>query len=1168
MKKRFIALLLCCVMLLTLSPSLISAASADDDVADALVTDTAGEMQNQSVADVTDTEPTTDGSGDTTGSDGTDAPGTEPVIESAGESETLKECTCDPKPAEGEAHKESCPLYEESETDESAESGEADKAKVTDTSAEAAGDQPAEQPVESEIITPAVNFTNVAPFLAPVTGASRQLSTRGATTFALAKNEPTDSGDNGVVLNKTATANSDGTYTITLEAYATGEKVITETKKDVPTDIILVLDQSGSMDESMSTYAFREYTGKSNGNYYDLRHNNNGNSGNLYYQLEDGSYATVSVTRTQGESTYTYTECPSDWENDKTGSIGDRNPDDYWKYSENLYVKVGEEYQEVKLQRDWVWESILSGYYKYTYTFPDNSPFVSKRDGTSPGDFDGKGPLYYRSETAGEYTYTYTYTDADGMTQTIGSSTGANTIPTEFTLYERYSTGSVERLSALKTAVTTFTNAVAKKAAGTDGALGTADDVNHRIAVVGFANCGTNMSYENTEIFIGNNAYGYGNAAQGIYGTAFQDMSTNAGKNNVLASVDRLDANGSTYVDCGLDLANGIFGANPVPTGEKRNRVVIVFTDGAPGYNGEYSGRDYGSSGDAAAAANQALTKVSTTKNTYGATVYTVGIFSGADATSAGNDTGNATQRANWFMQTLSSNNGTPQKPSYYLSAADANSLNNIFQQISDQIETGGSGTTLGSEAVIKDIISPQFTLPEGATVANITLETYSYTGEGQWSKNLSAMDAEATIEGSQVSVTGFDFSENWCGTETNNGTTTYRGNKLVISFTVSPKAGFLGGNNVYTNADAGVYVNSNSEEPVLIFDRPQVNVPIKDVTVTAADKNVYLLGGLTAEQLKSGATVKVGDVVLDLTKSNYGLADWQTAYVNITAAVKDKDGNAVTDLTGLTEDTTYTVSVTVAPKTNGTGASGTPAAAKSNTGTDNINVFKPELTFEDSAVYYGDTAPNCTGNLTDTKWKHGDTASTTVTMIGTAPELTLTYTPEEGKIDTSNKINTKQDIAVDVAVKIGEVPGTEYATFMHQACNPACGWSETALDGSPAFLLHVNTCTLTITKTGGTNGEPYVFTVKKDGEKYTEVTIVGNNSEIICELPVGTYTIVEDTGWSWRYPNPTYTEEVVLSAVQDSGNIICTNKPENNLWLNGFSTVVKNIYDPARVEQ
>ena len=128
MKKRIAALLLCSVMLLTLSPNLISPAAADDDVVDAVVTDTAGDKQNQTVADVTDTEPTTDGSGDATGSDDTAAPDSEPVIESAGESETLQECTCDPKPAEGKAHKEGCPLHEKSAADESAESGEADKA--------------------------------------------------------------------------------------------------------------------------------------------------------------------------------------------------------------------------------------------------------------------------------------------------------------------------------------------------------------------------------------------------------------------------------------------------------------------------------------------------------------------------------------------------------------------------------------------------------------------------------------------------------------------------------------------------------------------------------------------------------------------------------------------------------------------------------------------------------------------------------------------------------------------------------------------------------------------------------------------------------------------------------------------------------------------------------
>ena len=52
-------------------------------------------------------------------------------------------------------------------------------------------------------------------------------------------------------------------------------------------------------------------------------------------------------------------------------------------------------------------------------------------------------------------------------------------------------------------------------------------------------------------------------------------------------------------------------------------------------------------------------------------------------------------------MQQVSSNNGTPRSPSYYLSAADAGSLNSIFQQISEQIESGGSSTTLDANAVI-----------------------------------------------------------------------------------------------------------------------------------------------------------------------------------------------------------------------------------------------------------------------------------------------------------------------------------------------------------------------------------------------------------------------------------------------------------------------------------
>ena len=50
-----------------------------------------------------------------------------------------------------------------------------------------------------------------------------------------------------MVVDKTATLEDDGTYTIELSAYATGTTTTVTTEEAVPYDIVLVLDQSGSM---------------------------------------------------------------------------------------------------------------------------------------------------------------------------------------------------------------------------------------------------------------------------------------------------------------------------------------------------------------------------------------------------------------------------------------------------------------------------------------------------------------------------------------------------------------------------------------------------------------------------------------------------------------------------------------------------------------------------------------------------------------------------------------------------------------------------------------------------------------------------------------------------------------------------------------------------------
>lgn len=959
-------------------------------------------------------------------------------------------------------------------------------------------------------------------------------------TWAIAGNEdntPPATENKGMEISKTATPNDDDTYTITLEAYATGEKISTEVTKDVPTDIILVLDQSGSMNDNMSSEeGFHPYAGQNNYSLYDYRFNNRSDRNrNLYYPVGDG-YVQVSVDRS-GFTTYIEQDSQTtNW--------------DYYQNRSNLYIKGSDgEYQKVTVSRDW-----QNG--TYTYTAEGMSTVESSGWNSAPY-FGEYGPVYVYG-TDYEFTYYYQLPGQDRVV--IETSIGWDTVPEE--IYYNRGTVTTSRLEALRGAVANFSNSVAEKAKGPDKVLGTPDDVNHRIAVVGFA---SQSDYDNnTELLSisgknsGSVGVAYNNITVQNLKDVLQNMNISSGQTMVGNAIDALVANGATRADLGMDMAMRILNANPVPDGEKRNRVVVFFTDGSP----------TSSNGFEEDVADAAIEKAKNIKDG-GTTVYSVGVFPGADATENGIAADHSQKKENQFMQDVSSNNGTPQTPSYYLSASDSSTLNNIFERISDNIESGGSGTTLDENAVIKDTVSDYFQLPEGTDAGDITVQTVPCTSitndVPSWGNPEIFNGAQVTVdaETGAVSVSGFDFAENYVGMDKNNGNETLHNpaKKLVISFNVVPKDGFLGGNGVPTNASAGVYKDANATESVFTFPEPATDVEIKQPTVNAPDKNVYLTNGLTANDIKQGVTVMVPyggsttstvDIDLSDTATNYGLETWQNEYVNIFVVYKDANGHSVTDLSNLYEDTTYTAEVTISPKSEGA------YTAKTDSATGDINVFKPELTFKDSEVYYGDTVPNdFSDNLVSTVWKHGADEANTEKM-GDAPALSMTYTPDSEKT-RDGKINSKTvDIPVDVAtVKIGDADVTTHTTFQHTNCD---GKTCTVPAGKE-FLLHPQTCQLTVRKTGGAVGEPYVFDIMKDGTKYSEVTIVGNGSETIYELPVGTYIIQEDTGWSWRY-SANNGNSVTLSAEADhhEGTITCTNNKENDKWLNGYSDVVTNI--------
>ena len=689
------------------------------------------------------------------------------------------------------------------------------------------------------------------------------------------------------------------------------------------------------------------------------------------------------------------------------------------------------------------------------------------------------------------------------------------------------------KLQSLQNAVNNFITSVADKSPDSN------------IALVKFAGRKTDS--------VGNNTYRDGQYTYN-YTQIVRNLTAASKSAELKGAVNELKAAGATAADYGMQHAQTIING---AANDGKKKVVIMFTDGEPNHHSGFDG----------SVANATIT-ASKNMKTAGTTVYTIGVFSGANGTPVSNL--NSLSNTNKYMHLVSSNYkdatamnspGTATYPtggkSYYLSAGSADELNSIFQQISQEV--GGSTSKLDEKATIRDIVTPYFNLPANAS----DVQVYTAESDGstdQW-KDKVAFDGTVSIQDNTVSVSGFSYKDNWCGSHTEGNTTTFHnGKKLIIQFAVTAKDGFLGGNDVLTNgAESGIY--DKDGKVVKLFAQPTVNVPIKPVTVTAADKNVYLKGTVTADQLTSGATVKCGSVELKLGEPNYGLADWQTAYVDLNTAVKKADGTAITgDYTDLTEDTTYTVNAAVTPKTEGesTTEKGEKATEQAGAAEGAINVFQPVLTFQDGNAYYG--APVVT-DFTDnqvggTVWKHGEIDSTAVTMLGTAPTLDVALEAD----NAADGKYTKEDAKVKATVRINGTDVTEYTTFQHQDCNPACDWEIPAKKGDPAFLIHIKTCQLNITKAGGEEDESYVFDVYKDGEKYSEVTIWGNGTETLYELPVGTYTIKENTGWSWRF-TPSYSAAAKLSAAQDKGEITCTNKLDNDKWLNGFSTVVRNIF-------
>ena len=417
--------------------------------------------------------------------------------------------------------------------------------------------------------------------------------------------------------------------------------------------------------------------------------------------------------------------------------------------------------------------------------------------------------------------------------------------------YEYVYTNGQSKLDALKTAVNQFIGDIAQNSPQSN------------ISIVKFAD----SKIDN----VGNDTYYGTNYTQIVQRLTKVDES---GVETLKSAVSSLKASGSTASDYGLEKAQEAL------ENAAQDKVVVLFTDGEPNHQ---NGFDYKVATDAVNTA-----KTLKQDNT---TIYTVGVFK------------NPSNDINLYMSSVSSNypeataardgrswrvtNGGDVAGTHYINAENATDLIKAFQTISSQV----SSTHLNANAVVVDNVPSNFKAP--ANVEDVTLKVADYKADGTFDTETAAPSTiHASVnEDGTVSVTGFDFSKNWCGPDGDKP----HGQKLIIEFTIS-RTNY--GGTQPTNAGAYIKANADSTDRIIWVEDPEVPVTVQlpDVNNPAAQTKTYDGAGFDIKD-------EIGKIIAGLVYVN----GTNNKFIDLTYEIKDSSGKTVG---------TYTIS---AGKTTGT---------------------------------------------------------------------------------------------------------------------------------------------------------------------------------------------------------------------------------------------------------
>lgn len=502
----------------------------------------------------------------------------------------------------------------------------------------------------------------------------------------------------------------------------------------------------------------------------------------------------------------------------------------------------------------------------------------------------------------------------------------------------------------------------------------------------------------------------------------------------------------------------------------------------------------------------------------------------------------------------------TRNMPGGHFLTGDTGTIESCFATIFKNIQSSNSASsvTLDKDTVLIDVVMPYFEVPEGpegkVSIDAKVVDVATDQEDADLSAELNVIYKPDLENGtSSVSVKGFDYSKYFVNKAE------HTGKKLVLTFTIQPIQGFMGGNGVPTNnvTQSGVFAEGKLVEN--LPDPGTQNVPLAKIDLTVPDKSIYLSQTLTEAELLEGAVVTLtGDnKPLPLTEEAQK-DDWRFDFVTLTVAADASYTGEWTDCTPVP------VTATLTAKDN----ENTKSIA---TAEPTVHVFRPtvHVTANDVWADYGesiDLEKWCVDEQFTTDWACKD-KQTAVLPAKPAPAISdLAYTFDLG---TNGFYATAEEDAT------GKITGLSYTVGGNAYTDLA--WAVEYPESGDHFTIHINHFDLTVSKTwGGADcyKQSAIFTLSTGDVKAmtTQFSLSpkdGKDSTTVHGLVCGkTYALSEDMDWSWRYRSdskgsvaPGAHDPVSKTAPTiDPAQVSFTNTLTNSFWFDAAS-FVSNLF-------